>query len=76
MNKIIPFSMSIVMFLTTWAIMLNVDYIKSKSINLAVAYATISLLIAILVFIILSTIYKYENIHIDKCVLKDEFCIF
>lgn len=76
MNKIIPFSISSAMFIITWCILLNFDHIKNKSVNLAVAYATVSLIISVFIFVILATIYKYENMHLNDECIKNEFIMF
>jgi hypothetical protein len=62
------------MFLITWAALLKLDHIEKTSSNRVYAYATFSLFVSIFLFVILATIYRFENITLEKECLKNEFC--
>lgn len=73
MNKYLPFVLTILTFILVWGGLLQLPYIESVSPNKAIAYATFSLYVSIIVFVILSSIYRFENSDMTKEELKNEF---
>lgn len=73
MDKHLPFLLSILTFILVWAGLLQFSYIESVSINKPIAYATFSLYVAIIMFVILGSIYRFENINMTNEELKNEF---
>jgi len=56
-----------------WAGLLNFSYIESISPNKAIAYMTFSFYVAIIMFVVLASIYRFENINIPQEQIKREF---
>lgn len=75
MNKHLPFFVAIVVFILVWGALLQMPHIKSVSSNNAIVYSTISLYVGIIVFVILASIYRIENMKKERECLKDEFII-
>jgi hypothetical protein len=65
MNRLLPFFMTVIVFILVWSGLMLMPYIESVSPNRAIEYATFSFYIAIIVFVILASIYHFENY--DRC---------
>lgn len=51
----------------------QLEHIKSVSKNITIAYMTISLFLSLCVFVMLASVYRYENINVDYNDNCDEF---
>lgn len=73
MSKYLPFLLTILIFILVWFGLLFLPYIESISPTKGFAYMTFSLYVAILVFVILASIYRFENINVPREDIKREF---
>jgi hypothetical protein len=73
MNKLLPFFLTIVVFILVWAGLLFFPYLESVSPNRAILYSTFSFYVAVIVFVILASVYHFENCHRPREELIDEF---
>lgn len=73
MNKYLPFILTILTFIFVWAGLLQFPYLESISPNKTILYGTFSLYVSIIMFVILSSIYRFENMSMTKEELKSEF---
>ena len=79
MDRCLPFALSLLFFMTCWYILLYFPYLESVSPNKAILYATISMILTVIMFIMLSLIYYFEDIDIDDEEYSSRFkttCIF
>lgn len=74
MDKLLPFGLSVIIFILVWTSLLQLPYLETLTSNKAITYSTIAMFIAIITFVMFASIYRCENIHIHKDVLKEEFC--
>lgn len=75
MHHYLPFIVTIIMFILVWGALIQLPYIESISSNKAIAYATFSLYVSVIIFVILGAIYRCQNIQICKENLKKDFLI-
>ena len=73
MNKVLPFGLSVIIFILVWCSLLYLPHLETLTTNKAITYATIAMFIAIISFVMFATIYRFENIHIRKEDLIEEF---
>ena len=75
MNRGTPFGIAIIIFIIVWASLLQLPFIESISSNKAITYATISMFISIIVFVVLASIYRFEHMNVQKEILKQDFLV-
>ena len=73
MNTLFPFIMSLVMFILCWLSLMNLPYLESISSNKVIVYASFSLFISMIVFVMLGMIYRLENLHVNPENLRSNF---
>lgn len=73
MDKSLPFLMTLVTFILVWGGMLLYPYIEKSSPNKAYAYSSVAMFAAIIMFVVLSCIYNYENYDMTADERKEEF---
>lgn len=73
MNKYLPFILTLLTFILVWGAMIHFPEIEKTSPNKAYAYSTMALFSAILVFVMLSCIYNFENDTMTTEERKNEF---
>jgi len=65
--------MSVIILILTWTTLLNLPFLEKISPNKLTLYATISIFIAIIVFIMFASIFKYENIQRSNVEVRECF---
>lgn len=73
MNKYLPFFMTIIVFMLVMLGLIYMPYIESISSSILIARLTFSLYIALIIFVILASIWHFENYEIEPSKLKNEF---
>ena len=73
MNRYLPYLMSVIILILTWTTLLNLPFLEKISPNKLTLYATISIFIAIIVFIMFASIFKYENIQRSNVEVRECF---